>query len=260
MDRANMIVPFRASFDKAKWYDKFANICLWTSSGILVFSFLVQSISPEYKTISDNINGINCFFILAYALLSFITNNTFYNASTQKRYDFIDNSFETSFSEDLSINYFSNDNIENGIYKMAVNGFENSLFSYNIAKEMLSPLWTKNIFIGILFVSLAIAGFNSAFVMMLQLTLPLLLVNQAIKLTIFVSRMQNIHENYRRLFQNLKVEKNRDNKKPEILINVIEYEAALSWGCVLLDSKIYEKLNPSLSKKWEEIKKTYEIT
>lgn len=259
MDSISKIVPFKSSFDTAKIFAKYANYSLWISTILLVVAFYLQSLYPNYKSQIDTINIINCFFIIVFALLSILINITFYEASTKKRHDFIDNSFKTSYSEDNSHGYFSNDDIENGIYKMAVNGFENSFFSYNIAKKMLTPLWLKNIFIGFLFISLAITGYNKVFVMILQLTLPILLINQAIILTIFVTRINRINENFRRLFQDLKLDTNRDHKKPEILLNVIEYEATLSWGCILLDSKIYESLNPELSIKWEKIKNNYKI-
>ena len=196
-----MIVPYSKSFESAKLFSKYANVILWFSAAILIIAYLIQSINKDWKQISDTINSINCLLIITYAILEFITNYTFYEASIQKRADFVDNSFNTLYSEDNTIEYYSNDNINTGIYKMAVNGFENSLFTYNISKRMLKPLWIKNVVIALLFILLAIVGYNNAFVMFLQLSLPLLLLKQAIKQTLFVSRINKVYENYRRLFQ-----------------------------------------------------------
>jgi len=254
-----MLIPFKNSFDNAKSYDQYANIVLYVSSLILVGTFMIKTINPAWEPISNIINSINCFFIVAYAVLKFITNNTFYEASIHKRFDFVDNSFDTTFSEENSRNYYSNDNIEKGIYKMAVNGFENCLFTYNIAKCMLKSLWLKNIIIALLFIFFGIFGYNNAFVLLIQLSLPLLLLNQAIMHTLFVSRIDKVFESYRRMFQDLKNNNNKDNKNPEIIINVIEYESTISTGCILLNSKIYNKLNTVLSEKWEAMKLKYEI-
>lgn len=254
-----MEVPFKASFEEAKSYDKAANIVLWISTCILVIAFVLQSISKELQPISELINAINCFFIVGFAVLEFVTNYFFFEASTQKRNDFVDNSFETAYAEENTSNYFTNDNVEKGMYKMAVNGFENSLFTYNIAKRMLKSLWMKNAIIAILFILLAVLGFNSAFVMLLQLTLPLLLIYQALKHTLFVTRIKRIFEGYRRLFQDLKDSNEKESKYPEMLLHVIEYESTLSWGSILLDSKIYDSLNPELSVKWDQIKLRYNI-
>lgn len=254
-----MEIPFKNSFDYAKLVDKCSNWILLISTFLIISAFVIKSIDPNWLSISNVINTINCFFIMGYAISEFIVKHSFYKASSKKRFDFIDNSFETSFSEDNSIDYYSNDDIEKGIYKMAVNGFENSLFTYNIAKRMLKGLWIKNGFIATSFICLAIIGFNNAFIMLLQLTLPLLLLSRAIKQTIFVNRINSVFENYRRLFQDLKNNVAEDHKNPEILINVIEYEAILSWGCILLNSNIYNLLNADLSKKWEKMKIKYEI-
>ena len=253
-----MTIPFKNSFENAKAYDKYANWILYTSSFILIIAFLLQTINKEWSFISDILNSFNSFFILGYAILEFVVQHIFHEASTQKRYDFIDNSFETSLSEENSNDYYTNDDIGKGIYKMAVNGFENSLLTYNISKEMLKPIWVKNIIIGFLFLAISIAGLNNVFVMLFQLSLPLILLHQAIKLTIFVNKINKIFENYRRLFQNLK-NKKKKYKKAEILINVIEYESTLSWGGILLDDNIYKKLNPILSEKWNKMKIKYEI-
>ena len=254
-----MKVPFGNKFDNAKLYDKYANYVLWISTLLIIIAYLLKVFYPDLSYISNIINKVNCLFIVAYAVLNFITDYIFYKASYHKRLDFIDNSFNTSYSEENSSEYYSNDDIENGIYKLAVNSFENSLFTYNISKKMLIKIWIKNTLIALIFLVLAIFGYENAFVLLLQLALPILLLSKAIKLTIFVNRVNQVYENYRKLFQNIK--SNRDNEfaSPEILINVIEYEATLSWGSILLDSKIYNSMNDELSKVWEEIKIKYEI-
>lgn len=254
-----MEVPFRNKFDNAKLYDKYADYVLWFSTLLIIFAFLLKIIWPDLSYVSNIINKVNCLFIVAYAVLNFITDYIFYKASYHKRLDFIDNSFDTSYSEENSSEYYSNDDIENGIYKLAVNSFENSLFTYNISKKMLIRIWIKNSLIALVFLILAVFGYENAFVLLLQLTLPILLISKAIKLTLFVNRVNNVYENYRKLFQNLKNNSENELANPEILINVIEYEATLSWGSILLDSEIYDSINDELSKVWEEIKIKYEI-
>ena len=254
-----MKVPFKNTFDNAKLYDNFANYALWISTILIIIAFLLKLVYPDLSYISNIINKVNCLFIVAYAVLNFITDYIFYKASYHKRLDFIDNSFNTLYSEENSSEYYSNDDIENGIYKLAVNSFENSLFTYNISKKMLIKVWIKNTLIALTFLILAIFGYENAFVLLLQLTLPILLLSKAIKLTIFVNRVNRIYENYRKLFQNLKTNRTNTLTTPEILINVIEYESTLSWGGILLDSNIYNSMNDKLSKIWNGIKDKYKI-
>ena len=124
---------------------------------------------------------------------------------------------------------------------------------------MLKSLWFKNIVFITLFIFLALVGEKNAALLLIQLTLPLLLLNQSIKLSLYIYRIRRIYENYRRIFQDLNKINNKDYKNPEIIINVIEYESTLSWGGILLSTKKYNKLNPELSKKWEENKIKYGI-
>lgn len=251
--------PYKGSFEQSKSFSKYAEITLWISTILLIAAFTIKSVNANWSAMSELISNINCFFIIAYAVLMFISENIFYQASLQRREDFIDNSFNVTIAEDRSYEYYTNENITSGIYKMAVNGFENSLFSYHIANKMTMKLWLKNIIFALLILTFAIFGFNNAFILLIQLTLPILLLQQAVKHTLFVYRIKRIYENYRRLFNDLKDKNDSKHKRPEIILNVLDYETTLTYGAILLDTKIYNKLNPTLSQKWIEIKRDYGI-
>lgn len=251
--------PYKGSFEQSKTFSKYAEITLWISTILLVIAFALEKIYPNWANIAELITNINCFFIIAFAVLSFISETIFYQASIQRREDFIDNSFETTIAENRSEEYYTNDNIASGIYKMAVNGFENSLFTYNIANKMTSSLWLKNILFAILILTFSVFGYNSAFTLIVQLTLPILLLQQAIKHTLFVYRIKRVLENNRRLFNDLKHYSDSKHKKPDIILNILDYETTLTYGAILLSSKIYDELNPSISAKWIKMKQEYNI-
>jgi len=251
--------PYLGSFEQSKSFNKLAELTLWISTILLIVAFTIKAYNKTWSEQSECMSNINCFFIVSYAILSFISDVVFYQASIQRREDFIDNSFKTTIAEHRSVDYYTNDNIVAGIYKMAVNGFENSLFTYNIANNMTTSLWIKNVVFAILILLFAIFGYNNAFILLIQLSLPILLLQQAIKQTLFVYRIKRVYENYRRLFNNLRNETDSKLKRPEILLNVLDYETTLTYGAIVLDSKIYNKLNPSLSTKWNQMKKEYNI-
>ncbi len=251
--------PYKGSFEQAKSFSKYAERVLWVSTIMLIIAFGIKTYNETWTEYSELISNINCFFIISYAILSFISDYIFYNAGIQRREDFIDNSFSTTIAEERSSGYYTNENIAVGIFKMAVNGFENSLFTYNIANKMTVSLWLKNIVIAILILTFAIFGYNSAFILLIQLTLPILLLQQAVKHTLFVYRIKRVFENYRRLFNSLKNEPDSKFKRPEIILNVLDYETTLTYGAILLDSKIYDDLNPELSTKWNKMKQEYNI-
>lgn len=251
--------PYLASFEQSKLFNKYAKLTLWISTIILGIAFALKTYTNDWSEISAFLSKINCFFIVSYSILSFISDIYFYQASIQRREDFIDNSFKTAIADNRSVDYYTNDNIASGIYKMAVNGFENSLFTYTIANKMTSSLWIKNILFAIFILLFAIFGYDNAFVLLIQLSLPILLLQEAIKHTLFVSRIRRVYENYRRLFNDLKDKPDCKYKRPEILLNILDYETTLTYGTTLLDSEIYHKLNPELSVKWNNMKKAYNI-
>jgi hypothetical protein len=254
-----MIIPFNNTFASAKSLSKYSNVILLLSTFIIVLAFIVRSFYYNYYNISGILDSVNCFLIPSYVIIEFILNNKFYEASIHRRCDFIDNSFDTTYSEENSMEYYSNDDIKNGIYKMAVNGFENAFFTFNIAKRMMKNLWIKNAILITTFIFLGVVGYSSAFVMFIQLSLPAILLNQALKHTMFVNKINRVYENYRKLFHDLRNENNKENKSPEIIINIIEYESTLSWGTILLDTDIYNSLNKELSEKWAKIKRKYNV-
>ena len=100
--------PFEGSFEHAKSLGNYANLSLWLSTIILGIAFAIKSYNPQFSNVSEFITNINCFFIIAFAILNFITEYIFYNASIKRRSDFIDNSFESSLAEDRSIEYYTN--------------------------------------------------------------------------------------------------------------------------------------------------------
>lgn len=250
--------PHKDDFERAKKWNSISSFSIWVSAGTIFLAYCIRNI--EYAAVSASlINMASCFFIVLFVLSDFMKNHNLRTASVKKREDFIDNSFETSISKEKSINYFTNDRIRSGIYKMGVNSFENVLFTYEISKKMLCGVWVKNVLFAFLFIVFAILGFSNAIILLIQLSLPILLLQQAIGHTVFVNRVEQVYENFRKLFNELKYLKFDEQKFPIIIHCVMEYETALSWANILLSSKVYEKLNPTLSTKWEKIKEEYEI-
>src|SRR5215831_1603186 len=58
-------------------------------------------------------------------------------AQSKRRDDFLDNSLGSSFSPNPSIGYYDNDEIPLGIYKVAVNQFENCFFTYCLSRAVI---------------------------------------------------------------------------------------------------------------------------
>lgn len=187
--------PYKDSFEQSKDFSQYAETTLWISTILIGVSFTLKFINPScwvfWETelitapdklklvqISEFINNINIFFIISFAVLSFLSDIFFYQASIQRREDFIDNSFNSNIAEDRSKEYYTNENITSGMYKIAVNSFENAFFSYNIASKMTPKLWVKHVTFALLVLIFAVFGYNDAFILLIQLTLPILLLHK----------------------------------------------------------------------------------
>lgn len=96
---------------------------------------------------------------------------------------------------------------------------------------------------------------------MLQIFLSKILICDYIDTKIFYERNESILQDLTKLFdQNLKNEKNSiEMHLPEIISLYVQYETNISNLNILLDSKIYDSLNTSLTNEWEKLKYMYEI-
>ena len=255
----NRIVPFDESFKQVIFWDLLSKISLWGSTIIVIGSMFANKIDNIPDCITDILNAINCVLVIAYFVLELITNYHFFNSSKEKRTDFIDNSLGSNLSGFRSENYFTNDNVNTGIYKLAVNCFENSFFTYHISKKMIWKEWGINIVICIVFILGASMGNKDIVILIIQLSLPFFLIQQAIRLTFFHSRVHNVVCNFKSLFNDFKQNKNISGKFPEILKNVLEYESTKAWGSILLSDPLFKKMNSKLSEDWNRLKTLYDI-
>lgn len=251
-------VPHQVSFDDVKKISCINNYILGISTCIAISTALFEKAIKQYENINDGLNAMSTVLIGLYIVFDIIGNYCLSKAETKRRLDFIDNSFNTNLSGKKSVGYFSNSYIEPGLYKMAVNCFENSLFSYNVSKRMIKPLLIKNLAIISIFIISAALGDKQIVILIFQLSLPVLLFQQVVKLFIYSSNNEKVLLNFQQLFEDLKSHQ-FEKKTPEVIRNIIHYESNISWAAIPLDSQIFEELNPQLSADWDELKKTYEI-
>jgi hypothetical protein len=112
----------------------------------------------------------------------------------------------------------------------------------------------------LVFLFSAVFGLNNIVVLIIQISLPAIMVKDIMKLVLYISFLEITFSKYCSLFNDIKDKKDyMVDKYPEMISNIMEYESILSWASILLSEKKYNELNMSLSTKWEEIKKKYKI-
>lgn len=252
-------MPFKDKYDVAKKYDKCGSCLLWVSTALLVSNFALSQYTDVSTSIIRWIEIVNCLTIVLFSIAEVVVEYVYFGAETHRREDLVDRSFASLIAENRTDGYYTNDDIKSGLYKMGVNNFESCFFSYNIAKQSLTLLWVKAIILSLIFIFVGIAGYDKVLIFIVQLSIPIVLFKQAIRHTLFVSRLNGVLSRYRSLFNRLK-DNNRENHDSEIIRDILEYETILSWGNILLSDKIYNKMNAALSDEWVKLKERYAIS
>jgi hypothetical protein len=221
--------------------------------GISALSY--NKLVPDLQIVLIAINS------LMIALLVYLDNRANYlytRAEMRRRLDWLDNSFETNFAGKKSQNYFTNEHLSPGLYKLAVNCFENSFHSDFLLSKMLPAIITRTIIIVLCFIASSYFGNSEIIRMFFEIALPALLVQKMIRAIIYSSRISEVHDRFKLLFNDLK---NNDfgNKTAEALRDILEYETALAWASTPLSSKDFFKYKDTLAADWEELKTQYKI-
>lgn len=247
----NKIVPFSINFSTLRRINNAGSLILYSSALIIVFLvshelFSLVITQSQIKVL----NSFLSFLSVAYFLQDLLQNYLFQLSEVHRRNDFLDNSLDTSLSDKSSEGYFSNDALISGVNKLGVNCFENSFFTKSITSLMIPFMLIKLIIIILLFIFLALFTDQLTISTMMQVALPLTIIQQFVRLVTLHFRVNSIYNQFKVIFTSIDGQK-RDSY---LITNVINYESTLAWAGILLDSKIYTKQNETLSQDWENIK------
>lgn len=177
-------------------------------------------------------------------------------AEEKRKADFLDNAFGTHILSQNSIGYYTNESISPGMYKAAVNLFENSFFTHRVTDAMLMRKTFPLLIVVFVVVILAISGWGEQPLALpvLQLFFSSVIVIDFVKFWLLRNRTKDIYEGWCSLFRTSAIISNPSSQIPEIMRYWLMYETTLSRLQIGLDDGIFEELNPELSKEWQIIK------
>lgn len=238
-------------FETSMKLNKAYHISYW-----LVF---VLSIIATVFNMNSWVEYISVFSIIYLSILSSVADNYKLKAEKIRRTDFIDNSFGTKFVHDSSDAYYDNDEVEVGIKKCMANLFENAYFSYNVSKEMVRKKTLKNLLFTLIILGLAIYGFSRSNISLplLQLYLSRYFILDFIRINSFHQRAESCFDELKKISEDIKENRNLTTAEIVFFKILVDYEAGIAESNVVLDSKIFKKLNPSLTSEWEALKSKY---
>ncbi len=180
-------------------------------------------------------------------------------AEDKRRQDLLSNSFDVAITHEQSRGYYNNDQ-SNPIRRLSAALLENSFFSKNIILKMAYTERVKIIVYGAIWL-ITLLNRNTDLALgaaMAQAIFSEQIISRWIRVEWLRVRFERIYNDLYRLFQT------SDNfNKDELQVRVLEafgdYETSKSYGGITLSSKIFERLNPCLSKEWEIIRKTLNL-
>ena len=246
----NRIVPHQVSYSWLKYTGAISTICLYVSATISLILLFMEIFQFKSENCTEFLNRFLALISFGYFVNEFCQSCIFNKAESQRNLDFIDNSFNTKFAEKKSTGYYSNDEVQAGIIKMGVNGFENSFFSKKISAEMLNKELRKFIVVTLLFLTCIFTS-PKIVVVIVQMSLPLAIIQQTIKLYMYNCKVNEIFFNYKAIFSS----PNPNEMTPHIIKNCINYEKLLSWASIPLDDTLFNQMNDRLSIEWNDLKK-----
>lgn len=242
-----------------KIVNKLSKVLSWIliiSTVISVLLIIINNFSLNTNPYTSiTLSKILAFFAVTYFIIEIIQSHIYHRAELQRKNDFIDNSLRTKLADANSQGYFTNDEINNGIYKLGVNCFENSFFTKSITSKMLTKQLIYTIVIWLVIWLVILSAPNGVIVELILLTLPFNVLNETHKLYRLNRNVESVFLNFKKIFSSTK------KLKREFLIidNVISYEKSLSYSSVPLNSSLFNIMNDELSIQWNEIKKNHKI-
>lgn len=259
-------LPYEISYIFLKRCRKFEMLFLWMTLLIPIVIVIIQCIELHWKNciglreFFEILNILNYISIIFYAILYIIVEIIMQpKTASSRRKGFIDNSLGSHFLDKPVINYYDNDTISFGPYKMLVNCFENCFFTYNLVK---ATLFKKVIFNFLLFLILTFFAFygirnHSIAIPILQLFLSSSFLMEVAFHLAFYFRLSSLYEKFKFFFSQTKVTKKKIIQ--EAFFMVLEYESTLAYNKSAISDATYKKMNLQLTKEWNDMKVLYNI-
>jgi len=256
----NRLVPFDANYDQIKKLETTAFVFLLITAMIILTNWLLLKFSNE-KTISEYADllevakTVSYVSMVGYLIINVISKILFHTAEKKKRNDLIDNSFGTKYSDENTVGYYNNDEVESGIKKLALNSYESSFHTENTLKLMLYKGLIYLIILSIpFFLSIFTKNGGDIVRLLFEISIPATLFFEFIIMLIYYLNVCEINERFKIEFTNIGKANLSERDYPKLLIPIMEYYSMKAWANTNLDSTIFNKNNERISQKWKERK------
>ena len=203
------------------------------------------------------------FIILVIVYFSISQISRFYlvpRAESMRRKQMLSDAFGAPLSHDKTSLYYNND-YPPSVQRLGSNTMENAFFSKEIASKMLCRKRLFTCCYAFLWVVAFSLRHNNLEVLswITQVLFSGEIVAQWLNLEILRLRHERTYERLHDHFLH-EVGGNSPKAIATVLENFVTYESAKSSAGLLLSTKIFEEMNPSLTKRWNQIRQELKMT
>lgn len=233
-------------YKPSKVIARVCQILFWANVSISVIMIFTSQIVSNYLTI------LLIIIAFVYMLFSIFDDGIlWFRAESERRKNAIQNAFEVTLSDYETEGYYNN-TINDSELAYAANLFESSYFTKEISKQMIAKSSIKSIIaIIVLLVTCRFIANNELLLVISQTAFSAVIVEETIRLIIFVYRIKTLYDDvYREFITNgiCKI-----TQRVWLRWFCVEYESIKAHYRIRLDESIYNKMNPGLSERWEKI-------
>jgi hypothetical protein len=208
----------------------------------------------EYPTLIDNVIILFAISVIIYAILGSISHLYLLPRAQEARHkEFLSTAMGIELIHERTVGYYNTDK-EEKFQRLGMMLFENTFFTMQILQKMAFGIRLKTfIYIFIWFFALFLRKTSLDWLSLATIVIfSEEILSRWLRLEWQRNKIENIYNEIRKTLQS------RPTKQKHIVFimdSLISYENAKSVGGILLSSKIFEKMNPSLTIEWERIKK-----
>lgn len=224
----------------------------WVNAFLSLSILFSETLPPLLQILTPQV-------FIASVLIQFVVSqiNRFYlipKAERIRREQMLSDAFGTPLSHDKTTLYYNND-YSPSIKRLGANTMENALFSSEVAAKMLG---SKRLFISAYLVAwVFVFSFQNAdlniIIWITQIIFSGEIIIQWLSLEVLRIRQERTYEKLHTHFLH-EIGGNSQRAISTILDSFVAYESAKSSASYLLSTKVFNELNPKLTKKWEQVR------
>jgi len=255
--------PHYATFSTVDLLKKFSGFLFWLIFILPLLGIILKNLHRHIEPagLFDLINIIA--LILFFITESVVELIIIPIADNRRRDDFLDNSLGSRFALFPSVTYYDNDEVPVGLYKVAVNLFENCFFTHSLVKKATRSKILLPAIGFVVIIVFSFFGFQQDAPMamtVLQWLFSSTLLGAVIKHLILLARLSQIEQDWIALFGTSDFKTNPERYHPAIYKNWLNYETLHSRIPAEIPGKLYNQMNPQLTADWTRIKGSFNIS